>query len=131
LNLRNKGVTLLKRTNIEARLSKVRDRQISEQRLLQDIYKILTEDSRKEERIEKALAGKEPKLANAFNFDLLETKNIYHLDQLKEICIDYRLRFLDTKYFKGDIPKEAIHKIKRLEKLHNIELQGYKIIAPS
>ncbi len=122
---------LLKRTNIEARLSKVRDRQISEQMLLDNVYALLDRDTQKEERIEKTLAGTGRIIQNNFDLSLLETKNIFHLDQIKQICIDYRLRFLDTKYFKGEIPQAAVNKIKRLEKVHNTELRGYKIIAPS
>jgi hypothetical protein len=52
--------------------------------------------------------------SNNFDFDKLETHRIFHLDQIKEVCIDYRLRFLDLKYFKGNIPKEGIDKITQL-----------------
>ncbi len=69
--------------------------------------------------------------SNRFNIDFLESKHIYHLDQIKAICIDYRLRFLDSKYFKGELPYEAVSKIKALEKRHKIEVKGFKIIAPS
>ncbi len=69
--------------------------------------------------------------ANEFDFDLLASNRIYHLKHIKEVCIDYRLRFLNSKYFKGDIPKEAISKIKQLEKEHETNLQGFKIVAPS
>ena len=47
------------------------------------------------------------------------------------MCIDYRLRFLSTYYFKGEIPAEAYSKIRSIEKEHNTELKGFKIIAPS
>ena len=70
-------------------------------------------------------------MENKFTFDLLDTDKIYHIDQIKEICIDYRLRFLDSKFFKGEIPQEGISRIKALEKAHNIEIKGFKIIAPS
>ena len=72
-----------------------------------------------------------PTPRNAFNIDLLETDRIYHVDQIREICVDYRLRFLDTKYFKNEIPQEALHKIKQLEKDHEMTLRGFKIVAPS
>ena len=48
---------------------------------------------------------------NKFDFDLLTTNNLLHIDQIKKVCIDYRLRFLDLKYFKGNIPATAIEKI--------------------
>lgn len=68
---------------------------------------------------------------NNFDFDLLETDRIFHLSQIKTICIDYRLRFLDSKYFKGEIPEEAISKIHALEERHGTPLNGFKIMAPS
>lgn len=69
--------------------------------------------------------------ANNLNFDLLETDKIHHISQIKDVCIDYRLRFLDQMYFKGDLPKEALDKISSIEKEHNTILTGFKIMAPS
>ena len=68
---------------------------------------------------------------NNFDFDQLETQRIFHLNQIRKVCIDYRLRFLDLKYFKGNIPKEGIDKITHLEKVHQTSLEGFKIMAPS
>jgi hypothetical protein len=72
-----------------------------------------------------------PTPRNHFDLDLLDTDRIYHVDQIKKICVDYRLRFLDTKYFKNDIPQEALQEISRIEKDHNITMRGFKIVAPS
>ena len=68
---------------------------------------------------------------NNFDFDLLESHKIFHLDQIREVCIDYRLRFLDLKYFKGNVPKEAISKISALESNHDTTLDNFKVMAPS
>lgn len=122
---------LWKRTDIKARLSKFRDRKVSEQAVLEEVYTILNKEAIKEERIRNNISGTSEQPSNNFNFDLLQTKNIFHLEQIRHICIDYRLRFLDSVYFKGEIPQEAVKKIKQLEHSHGIELQGYKIIAPS
>jgi hypothetical protein len=73
----------------------------------------------------------EPQSSNNFDFDQLESHKIFHLDQIKQVCINYRLRFLDLKYFKGNIPKEGIEKITQLEKEHQTSLEGFKIMAPS
>lgn len=96
-----------------------------------EVQEILNKDSLKEEAISKQLATKNHTRENDFDFDLLETDKIFHLDQIKEICIDYRLRFLNSSYFKGNIPQEAISKIKHLEAAHHIEIKGFKIMAPS
>ena len=68
---------------------------------------------------------------NKFDFDKLESKKIVHLNAIKKTCISYRLRFLDIHYFKGDIPIEAIDKIKELELDHGIKINSFKIMAPS
>jgi len=68
---------------------------------------------------------------NNFDFDQLETRNIFHLNTIRKICVDYRLRFLDIHFFKGEIPIEAIDKITQLEVNHNTKLNNFKLMAPS
>lgn len=70
-------------------------------------------------------------IRNRFNHTKLEKENVFHIDEIKKICVDYRLRFLSSHYFKGDIPQEAISKIKDLERLHDARYSGFKIMAPS
>ncbi|HSD14285.1 MAG TPA: hypothetical protein VLB74_06530, partial [Flavobacterium sp.] len=72
-----------------------------------------------------------PTSENSFVFDLLETENIFHINQIKETCIDYRLRFLDSHLYKIPFPEEVVTKIKYLEKAHNTQLSGFKLMAPS
>ncbi len=122
---------MLPRTNIEEKLHILRNKTAQEEIILDEVYELLRQDQESEDRITANISGNTLIPENDFDFDLLETKNIFHIDQIKNICINYRLRFLDTKYFKGQIPAEAISKIKRLEKEHNTEIKGYKIIAPS
>ena len=121
---------LLKRTNLEERLEKLRARE-KESAILLEVYAILQRENERNERILDQLSQPDGAVVNQFNFDLLESGRIYHLEQIKKICIDYRLRFLDSTYFKGEIPNEAISKIKEIEKSHDIEMKGYKILAPS
>ena len=59
---------------------------------------------------------------NQFDVDQLESANIFSLEEIKTICIDYRLRFLDLKYFKGQLPQEAKNKINALEETHQTQL---------
>lgn len=122
---------LLKRTSLLNRLQRVRSRQMAEEDILTQVKAILDQDARKEERIAETLRTSPPFVENAFEFEQLESDRIYHVSQIREICIDYRLRFLDSKYFKGEIPREGIQYIKDLERSHAIEIQGYKIVAPS
>lgn len=122
---------LLKKTNIEEKLAMAKIDDLKSAHILREVRQILKTDSDNHERIKKNIGGGRKVVANQFDFDQLETDKIFHIDQIKQICIDYRLRFLNSKYFKGDIPQEAIHKIKTLEKTHGIEVKGFKIVAPS
>ena len=122
---------LLKKTNIEKELSKTRLDHLQQDAILNQVRQILNQENESEKRITKNIEESGSEVENKFVFDLLETKNIYHISQIKQICINYRLRFLDSKYFKGAIPQEAIDKIKKLEQEHELELKGFKIIAPS
>ena len=71
------------------------------------------------------------KRKNNFKIKLLDKNRIYHINQIKKVCIDYRLRFLDIKYFKNKIPAEASNQIEILEKVHNNSISDFKIMAPS
>ncbi len=122
---------LLKRTNIEEKLQRLKDKTTTENDILNAVATILKNDDNEDQRVIDNINAPKSLGTNTFDFDLLETHNIYHIDQIKKICIDYRLRFLDSKYFKGQLPYEAISKIKALEKQHKTELKGFKIIAPS
>jgi hypothetical protein len=122
---------LLKRTNIEEKLARLKEEEQLSEAILEQVRELLKADSDCRARIKRNIGGRKDNVINPFDFDLLETDRIYHIDQIQKICIDYRLRFLNSKYFKGEIPAEAISKIKRLEQEHDIEIQVFKIIAPS
>lgn len=118
-------------TDIQQKLHQIRDKHADESQILAEVERILKQDSMKEDAIVKQLGSKKASDGNDFVFDLLETSRIYHLDHIKKICIDYRLRFLDSSFFKGKIPQTAISQIKQLEAAHSTEIKGYKIMAPS
>ena len=123
---------MLSRTSIEQKLQKVRNKTHQPADILKQVSAILAQDDLKEDAIiARMKSPQKPTPRNSFDIDLLETDRIYHVDQIREICIDYRLRFLDTRYFKNEIPQEALNKIKQLEKEHETTLRGFKIVAPS
>ena len=122
---------MIARTNVEDRLRKHRSKDIPKSDLLAEVKNILDLDDHKDESVYNKLQSQEGISQNSLNIDLLDTDRIYHVEHIKAICIDYRLRFLDSELFKGSIPYEAIMKIKALNKEHGIELSGFKIMAPS
>lgn len=122
---------MIARTNVEDRLKKHRSGEISESDLLAEIKNIFDHNDRKDASIISQLQSSSEREHNALDLDLLDTDRIFHLDHIKAICIDYRLRFLDSKLFKGSVPYEAAIKIKELEKEHKTVIEGFKIMAPS
>jgi hypothetical protein len=60
----------------------------------------------------------------------LSAEKLFSLEQIKNICIRYRLRFLDSKHFKAEYPYEAIQKINAFERENGIKIKNFKIIAP-
>ncbi|MGY5850304.1 hypothetical protein [Salegentibacter sp. F14] len=117
----------LPRTDIEIQLQKVRNRRIAEKNILAQVQEIFAQNQQILEKLNHGSGEHD----NTFEFDLLERERIYHLSDIEKICIDYRLRFLDSSFFKAEIPTEAISEIKKLEKKHQTSLRGFKIIAPS
>ena len=67
------------------------------------------------------------------NIDLVtyNENDVYDLKSIKSIAVKYRLRFLPTKYFKNEIPQEAIFKTKYLEKNNNTSIKNFHILAPA
>ena len=111
----------------------LRKKEMKEQEILEEVKKILKREEDSEKQILQRISEGDPEGvdSNNFNFDLLESGRIFHLSQIKKICIEYRLRFLSTRYFKEDLPNEAIAAIKELEEEHQITLQGFKMVAPA
>jgi hypothetical protein len=121
----------LSRRNLETELLIYRKKDNKKTDFLQEIKSMLEADNDLRTKINNKIKSESSTKQNNFDFDLLETDKIFHVEQIKNICIDYRLRFLDSSYFKNDIPEEAITKIKYLEQNHATDLSGFKIMAPS
>lgn len=59
-----------------------------------------------------------------------DAENVFTLEQIKTICIRYRLRFLDSKYFKSEYPYEAVLRINEFERQTGNKIEHFKIVAP-
>ena len=119
------------RTDIEQQLLKVRNKNTTSVDIMNEVHSILAKSQAEDHIIAKELEAGKSASGNNFDPDHLETNRIFHLDDIYKICVDYRLRFLDSRLFKAQIPYEALLEIKRLENDHNTGLKGFKIIAPS
>ncbi len=96
--------------------------------IIEEVYQILNEDLEKENEIINRIFEGNSSIVKYLSE--LNTGQVFDLAHIKELCVRFRLRFLDAKYFKGEIPYEAIQKIKQLEEELGIQLNNFKIIAP-
>lgn len=62
--------------------------------------------------------------------NIIDAENVFTLQEIRSICIRYRLRFLESSYFRSDFPYEAILRIKDLELKTKNEIQSFYIVAP-
>ncbi|CAM1343596.1 hypothetical protein [Tenacibaculum amylolyticum] len=122
---------MLKPVDLHKELLKVRRKEIKKETVLSWVDSVLKDVTTKHHQIYTELKNSIDEEQNNFDFDKLETDRIFHIAQIRKICINYRLKFLNTSQFKGEYPIETISKIRQLEKEHGIELKGYKITAPS
>jgi hypothetical protein len=97
--------------------------------VLEEVQNILNEDLEKEIEITNKLKGKRSEF-KTIDLSKFDSNNIYSLEQIRQVCIKYRLRFLDSKAFIGEIPAEGILKVKALEKQLGFPIDGFKIVAP-
>ena len=124
----------VKRTNIENQLEKLRAKKSTPENWKQQVHAVFTKEANKEAHILSKIQNNTIEVnakINNLNFDLLDAHRIHHINHIKEIAIDYRLRFLNSTYYKGTLPQEALHKIKNMERIHQTVLNGFKIMAPS
>ncbi len=122
---------MISRTNIHEKLTKRREKRISSDSILAEVSNILEKNEEERQAIKDRISSPSKEAPAALKPNLLNGENIYHIDDIKSICIDYRLRFLDSHFFKGDFPEEAITRIRALENKHDTTLSGLKIMAPS
>ncbi len=122
----------LRGTHIPDKILQFRNKRISEKQLLEEVHHIFDREQTKDGLILQKLKEEgDETYSNSLKFELLESAKIFHLSDIERICIDYRLRFLNSSYFKAELPYEAISKIKYLEKIHKTKLEGFKIMAPA
>ena len=113
--------------NIRKELEKEKVRQ---QDLLQDAKNLLAESTEKDNDIASRL------ITSSGNSTFSpwispENINVFTLEEIRLVCIHYRLRFLDTALFRSEYPYEAIAAIKAFEKKYGIKVESFRIVAPA
>jgi len=121
----------MRKVNLFEELLSERNKEISSDELKSIVKKIWSNHDSKKDQIRISLNKKNDDKNNQLKFDKMESKNIFHKDTIKKICVRYRLRFLDSNLFKGEYPKNITRIITDLESKHDTSLINFKIMAPS
>lgn len=120
--------------NLEEALQREKKRQEAKNpdQILAAFKEVLRQDDAHDEAIlGRIFGGEGSDQPVPVEWSALDPERIYTVEQIKNLCTDYRLRFLDARYFKGEIPREAILEIKKLEKEGGQALEHFKIVAPA
>lgn len=99
-----------------------------EDAVISEVYNILNQDLLSDKKVLENLNHYKQ------SFEVLHEKEldvfeVYKPEIIKTIAINYRLKFLDSKHYKGEIPYEAVLKIKDLNIKFKKELKHFKILG--
>ena len=78
-----------------------------------------------------SVINKNPFFEFEYNISKIDSNKLFHVNQIKKICIDYRLRFLELNLFKGKVPKKAYENLEKFKANHPNLKFDLKIMAPS
>jgi hypothetical protein len=121
---------MLKSVDIKVKLDEVKVKHRSEQdELLNEAKQILQNDIVHTNKVLDNLT---------YYFDLkklideedCDKSFIFSKEEIKCVAINYRLRFVDSKFYRSEFPYEAILKIKDINVVQKKEIEGFKVLAP-
>lgn len=99
--------------------------------LMDEAKKVLNNSAKRDMEILSRINRNEGGDKKNLELSAADSLNVFLFSDIKNVCIDYRLRFLDSNYFKQTIPYEAVIKIKQFEDCYNYKITRFKVIAPA
>lgn len=128
----------------EELLKQYKTDEIRMERQLEEVKSLLSHEEAREREIlatlgvDSCVKQYEDKKASYLERQDLKKKfstEVFHIDQIKNVCVDYDLRFLPSKLFKGWIDTELGPKVKRFlsdKKITDYDLENsFYIMAPA
>lgn len=116
--------------NLRAELEKAQQ-ELEQNRLIREVETWLSFESVAESDIAHRIQNERDGDMAALVVSLLDQNKIFDLQTIEAICTRFRLRFLESTMFKGDIPAEAIRRVKRMEAATGLRFERFRIIAPA
>lgn len=97
--------------------------------LLQEVHELLADEQQRDDLIRAAVRSSRKPVPVAHPAP--EPWRVFALSTIEDLCVKHRLRFLEGGLYKGGIPGEAVHAIRRLEEELGHPLTSYMVMAPS
>ncbi len=97
--------------------------------IVQEAYSILEQADKQDELVRAAIRSTLKRRTN--HLPVPDPSRIFSLEDIRSSCIRYRLRFLPSGRFRGTIPHEAVHAVRRLEARAGHPVHGFMIMAPA
>jgi hypothetical protein len=118
---------MFSRVNIADELKKIKEKDTLIE-VLEEAVTIINSENQREDNILERVQNPGVQVQKEIH---ILSENIFTAEQIKRIAVTYRLRFLDSKLFKGEIPYEVILKVKALEQRHKVKFSEFRILAPA
>lgn len=115
--------------DIAEELRRVRHRTRSAQEeLVSEANRILRDDLYSEKKVLDHL-GSYGQRFMTLDEDQVDATQVFTREEIRTICTRQRMRFLDSTFYKPDIPQEALSEIRHLERRYRTELRHFMVMA--
>src|SRR5215216_2274871 len=111
--------------NIQQELIRERLRQ---EKLVESAHDILEAAVQTDKKILARLKSTDVEKELNLVLDEGDRSRIFSLTDIRSIAIRYRLRFLDSSFFKAEFPYQAVAEIKAFEKKYGLEIKRFRIM---
>lgn len=102
---------------------------LGQEALLREVEAVLQEEQNKDEVLRAAVLSSAGEGIN--HIHRMDPKRVFSIDSIRNLCVRYRLRFLDAGRYKGTLPSAALFHLRTLEGRAEAPLKGFKIMAPA
>lgn len=102
---------------------------LGQEALVNEVRTWLEEEDTADAVVEAAIRSSGDDRMNALRG--LSPARIFGRRAIRDLCVRYRLRFLPSALYKGEIPRQAIAAVRALESGTGQVLRGYHILAPA
>ncbi len=113
-------------------LKELAKKQEPTERLLEEVNALLRASADKDQALLERLNSPNTSSGAIDHIELshLDKDKLFSLDNINQICVKYRLRFLSSEHFKAEFPYEALQKIRVFEEENAVKIKQFKLLAP-